>query len=132
MATTRKRGITVEILDYDKLTAACKEHGIAELSYMTNGLLRRIDGAAVVISSEGVCESTVIEDRVYLDTIVWFGPWQSLPRNAVEACLTGETRDLADHIRTFGSRLDVNVMVWQEWAAPDIATWQEWAKGQAL
>lgn len=112
---TRQRGILVEKLDHQKLAAAAKKHGLAELSYSTNGLLRRADGLAVIISSEGVCEKPRLRGVIYLDT-QHFKDWESLPIEAVEPCLTGEMVDLADHIRTFGSRLDVNVLVWQEWA----------------
>jgi hypothetical protein len=112
---TRQRGIEVEMLDYAKLEAACKEHGIAAPSYGTNGLLRRLDGgAAVVISSEGVSASKLLTGRVYLDT-EWH-EWQSLPLDAVEACRNGVNKDLADLIRVFGSRLESNFYLWREWA----------------
>jgi hypothetical protein len=114
---TRPRGTTVEVLDYTKLAAACDEHAVNRPSYGTNGLLRKADGsAAVVISSEGVCSAKMPEPgMVYLDT-EWCAEWQALPLEAVEACRTGETRDLADLIRTFGYRLDVNHLQWREWA----------------
>lgn len=112
---TRRRGILVEKLDYERLNEACVNAGIGSLSYHDNALLRRLDGgAAVVISSEGVSDSKIRMGVVYLDTQSF--EWQHLPLDVVESCLTGETEDLADHIRTFGSRLDVNVLVWQEWA----------------
>ena len=31
----------------------------------------------------------------------------------IKSCLTGETADIADFVRTFGSRLDGNVYLWQ-------------------
>jgi hypothetical protein len=112
---TRRRGIEVEMLDNQKLIAACKVGGIAPPSYSTNGLLRRLDGgAAVIISSEGVSASKLLTGRVFLDT-EWH-EWQSLPLDLAERCLTGEKRDLADLIRTFGSRLDVNHSQWVAWA----------------
>jgi len=45
-----------------------------------------------------------------------FTEWQYLPLEVAEACRTGERVDLADHIRTFGSRLDVNHWHWYQWA----------------
>jgi len=32
----------------------------------------------------------------------------------IKSCLTGETADIADFVRTFGSRLDNNVALWQD------------------
>lgn len=111
---SRERGTTVEVLDYDKLAAACKEHGLARPRYAANGLLRRPDGAAVVISSEGVGGTLLVPGKVSLDTEAY--DWQFLPLEAAEACRTGETEDLAVLIRTFGSRLDVNHLNWVLWA----------------
>jgi hypothetical protein len=112
---TRRRGTTVEVLDYEKLTAACIEHGLRPLSFTGNALLRRLDGgAAVVVSYEGVVSTKITMGKVYLDTQNY--DWECLPIEAVEACRTGESIDLADHIRTFGSRLDVNHLLLVEWA----------------
>jgi hypothetical protein len=112
---TRQRGVTVEMLDHDKLVAACKAEGIAAPGYSTNGLLRRLDGgAAVIISSEGVSASAILMGRVYLDTETF--EWQSLPLDVAESCRNGETQDLADLIRTFGSRLESNHYAWFQWA----------------
>jgi hypothetical protein len=112
---SRERGTTVELLDYKKLAAVCEEHGLTKPSYGTNGLLRRVDGAVVVLSSEGVGPLEVREGMAGIDT-EWASDWGYLPVEAVEACRTGETADLADHIRTFGSRLDVNHWQWADWA----------------
>jgi hypothetical protein len=38
--------------------------------------------------------------------------WQLLPIPVVEACLTGETIDLADLIRSFGDRMENNFHAW--------------------
>jgi hypothetical protein len=112
---TRRRGIEVEMLDYEKLQAACKAEGIAPPGYGTNGILRRLDGgAAVIVSSEGVGSTKILIGRIFLDT-EWH-EWQSLPLDVAEACRNGETRDLADLIRTFGSRLESNHYAWVQWA----------------
>lgn len=116
---TRKRGITVELLDQERLEQACQEHGLRPPSYGGNAILRQAStGHAVVLSYEGVASTTHGEGVMYLDTEAyqWTGRWESLPVEAVEACRTGETKDLADFIRTFGSRLDVNHYRWAEWA----------------
>lgn len=119
--TRTHRAVPVEILDYKLLEAACKEHGLAEPSYGGNGIIRRrIDGAPVIISTEGVCSTNIVEGMVALDT-QWFDDWQYLPIEAAEACRTGEIVDLSQHIRVFGSRLDINV-----------ADWAAWAKAEAL
>lgn len=112
---TRKQGVTVELLDYDLLAAACIEHHISAPAYMENGLLRRLDGgAAVIVSSEGVGSRKITLGMVYLDTDAF--KWQCLPLAAVEACRTGVNEDLSTHIRTFGSRLDGNHYEWFTWA----------------
>lgn len=112
---TRQRGITVEVLDYTKLAAACALHNLAEPSYGGNAILRRpSDGAAVVLSYEGVGATKIAPGVMYLDT--QWSEWQCLPVAVVEACRTGEEQDLADFIRTFGDRLNVNHYRWYEWA----------------
>ena len=116
---TRRRGVTVELLDYTKLAKACADHGLAAPSYSTNGLLRRkSDGQPVIISYEGVGPRETRPGMAGLDT-EW-REWQFLPLAAVEACRTGEEQDLADLIRTFGSRLDVNHLNWYEWAGGEL------------
>lgn len=111
----RTRGIMVELLDHDKLAEACEKHHIGAPNYMENGLLRRLDGgAAVVVSSEGVSASKITMGQVYLDTND--SQWQCLPLEVVEACRTGESKDLADLIRTFGQRLENNHYQWCKWA----------------
>ena len=111
---SRERGVEVEVLDYEKLAAACHEYGLAAPSYSGNAILRRRDGAAVVISYEGVANTELREGMVCVTTM--FTEWQYLPLEVAEACRTGERVDLADHIRTFGSRLDVNHWHWYQWA----------------
>jgi len=113
-AHNRPRGVMVENLDHTKLSEACLEAVIGPLSYSSNALLRGADGSAVVLSYEGVCESKTIPGRVYLDT--QNVEWQTLPLDIVEACRTGEETDLADHIRTFGDRLDSNHYLWFRYA----------------
>ena len=50
-------------------------------------------------------------------TISAFAPVQNLnPIEVAEACRTGESIDLADLIRSFGDRLEVNHLNWYEWA----------------
>ena len=116
---SRKRGVTVELLDYELLVLACRKNGISVPSYMANGILRRLDGgAAVIISSEGVASTKIQMGMIYLDTESWDGP-EYLPIDDVEECRTGETKDLADHIRTFGSRLDVNHWDWSRWVSEE-------------
>lgn len=114
--TRHDTGVTVELLDYTLLAAACDEHQLNRPAYGSNGILRRAsDGAAVIISSEGVGSTKITEGMVYLDT-EWVAEWQCLPLAAAEACRTGETRDLAHLVRTFGHRLDANVHDWKTWA----------------
>lgn len=113
--TRNKTGLMVELLDYEKLATACAGHGIAEPSFGSNAILRRVsDGQPVVISSEGVSSTKIEAGVAYLDTQAF--DWQCLPIGELEACRTGESIDLADHVRTFGSRLDANVSSWSAWA----------------
>lgn len=112
---TRRRGVTVEVLDQDKLMAACRDNGLAVPAYTGNALLRSARGGAVVLSYEGTATT---EERPGLAAVDTFNSmaWEYLPVEVVETCTTGETVDLAEHIRTFGSRLDVNHYAWYSWA----------------
>lgn len=110
----RTRGYIVELLDHDKLSAACAALGIGAPSFFGNAVAQNPDGVIAVISTEGVSKITDVPDgHVCVDTQSF--EWQYLPIEVVNECRTGETVDLADHIRTFGSRLDVNHLVWREW-----------------
>ena len=42
--------------------------------------------------------------------------------DTVKACLTDKTEDISDYIRTFGSRLDSNCMLWQSKMSEQTAT----------
>lgn len=110
----RTRGVTVELLDHDKLTEACKTHGLARPSLTGNALLRNTTGEAVVLSYEGVAGKESRPGMAVVDTMSH--DWEYLPIEAVEACRTGETEDLADFIRTFGDRLNANHWHWHSWA----------------
>jgi hypothetical protein len=103
--------VTVELLDPKKLAEACKSAGLQPLSFSSNALLRCADGTVYVVSSEGVSDDSKRDDMVVVDTQT-MTDWQLLPIPVVEACLTGETIDLADLIRSFGDRMENNFHAW--------------------
>jgi len=117
MTSPRPTGVTLDVLDYDALALLCRKHGLRPPGYTGNGIIRNRAGHAVVLSTEGVGITEQRPGLISLDTQAF--EWEWLPLDEVKACATGSTVDLADHIRSFGSRLEVNFSTWYDWAQRD-------------
>lgn len=119
----RMTGATTTILDSEALLSAARtvltaQDPALDLSRLSSELgpqmLFAVDGgAAAVVNVEGVGE--VAEgDTIAVYFTEGFGVFPvALPVDAVAASATKETIDLADGIRTFGSRLDSNHRRWR-------------------
>ncbi|PPG28591.1 hypothetical protein C5E10_13440 [Pseudoclavibacter sp. RFBG4] len=98
--------------------AARLEDEVFDPATLTHGpgpqMLIAVDrGVAAVINGEGVGEVEQDVDRID----VWFtryGMWETVPLSLadINAAATEETIDLADGIRRFGDRLDMNFFRW--------------------
>ena len=109
---TRKRGTMVDVIDlsaYGRATYEPFAYAVA-------------NGKEYVICSEGVGWEVSSEKPLIVDVTVeskdekgTFFYWETvtIPVEKVRELVTGETVDLADHIRTFGSRLDTNHYIWR-------------------
>jgi hypothetical protein len=97
----RKRGITVRTFDASNGT---------ERPMMTYALAHGPDGRNYVICSEGVGWEVTTDEPLYVQT--FSGGYELSLAEVFTASAHGTDVDLADHIRTFGSRLDSNHYMW--------------------
>lgn len=97
----RTRGITVRTLDLTGMTAA----PVYEYAMATGP-----DGTVYVICSEGVGWQVTPDRPLIVDT--WSGEVTVILDDVRTAAAAGTDVDLADHVRTFGSRLDSNHAMW--------------------
>jgi len=129
----RQRGATGYVLDTDKLTAVLRRvTGIENAKAWGNPVLVYGEGKSwAVVNTEGVGGKADDYDtpaRVWWDRDRgddYFDARLSddvVPFNDIQECVTDELVDLADHIRTFGARLDNNHAIWYGFADKDLAT----------
>jgi len=112
----RPTGAVGTIIDNDALNALLlAETKRPLLAYGEQLLLETIDGWSVV-GTEGV--GTVEKDgKIDICATIeksFYVEQHSVPIDAVRALATGEKRDLADHVRRFGSRLEMNFHLWHQ------------------
>lgn len=117
-ASHRTHGSTGIILDSAKIQSYLDAHAggakvYGELLYLTH-LAVRANGRSAVIGTEGV--GTYVEmNSDYIPVYVLFGfQWDevAIPKDVIFGAFTDERADVADFVRTFGSRLDVNAYIW--------------------
>lgn len=130
----RQRGALGYVLDTDKLTAVLRRvTGIDTAQAWGNPVLvYGEDKSWAVVNTEGVGGKADDYDspaRVWFDRVTPEGYISAqledelVPFDDIESCVyTNEPVDLADHIRTFGSRLDNNHAIWYGFADKDLAT----------
>lgn len=97
----RTRGITVRTLDMSDA---------AERPVYGYALGRGNDGKTYVICTEGVGWEVTPDRPLFVDT--WSGGYDMPLSEVVDRAAHGEDVDLADHVRTFGSRLESNFHMW--------------------
>jgi hypothetical protein len=129
----RERGATGYVLDTDKLTKALRRiTGVENAQAWGNPVLVYGEGESwAVVNTEGVggvADNYDKPARVWWDRDLGDGYFDArlgddlVPFNDIQSCVTGESADLADHVRTFGARLDNNHAIWYEFADKDLAT----------
>jgi hypothetical protein len=132
-SNNRQRGATGYVLDTDKLTKALRRvTGIDTAQIWGNPVLvYGEDKSWAVVNTEGVGGTADDYDK---PARVWFDREtpegyisvqledELVPFNVIQECVTGEQVDLADHVRTFGARLDNNHAIWYGFADKDLAT----------
>lgn len=128
---TRPHGATAVVLDLsDHLAQALAyaqenqpEEGWTKASFHGGpyALATAKDGTEYLIDTEGVgfpLDDQPVQFDVFLSTETSFSMFpsvvSSMTREEIHAAATGETVDLADHIRTFGARLDRNHHLWYD------------------
>ena len=133
MNNERKRGATGYVLDTDKLTKVLRQlTGVDNAQAWGNPVLvYGEDGSSWgVVNTEGVGGEAGNYDkpaRVWWDRATAEGYFDArlcsdlVSFNDIQSCVTGESVDLADHIRTFGARLENNYYIWYEFADKDLA-----------
>ena len=128
----RKRGATGYVLDADKLTKVLRQvTGVENAQAWGNPVLVYGEGESwAVVNTEGVggvADNYDKPARVWWDRATAEGFWDArlsddlVPFNDIQSCVTGKSVDLADHIRTFGSRLENNYAIWYEFVDKDLA-----------
>jgi hypothetical protein len=132
-SNNRQRGALGYVLDTDKLTKVLRQvTGVENAQAWGNPVLVYGEGESwAVVNTEGVGG---VADNYDKPARVWWDrnleePYfdarlgdDLVPFNDIQSCVTGESVDLADHIRTFGSRLENNHAIWYEFADKDLAT----------
>jgi len=136
MKNNREKGYLIRLLDPKKTTelvqaVARDVHGESHADslkyYSRGGALVRTNQGVAYLCTEGVGwfvdkETDQIEVQYY--TGLGYG-FVDVSYTKLLECLSDETAELGDFIRTFGSRLDVNFSLWKE-AMRGIS--QEWSK----
>lgn len=135
-AEHRVRGCMVDVLDNDKVTAVALKVMAAQFG-TTPGALRKegwqVDGPLViafdhkseafdrerkyaVVCTEGVGWSCDMNGRIHIPLRCgWSGQQDvEIAPKVLLACVAGEQVDLADHVRSFGDRLETNFSLWYE------------------
>jgi hypothetical protein len=118
--TNRPTGATVQLLDLEKLTAIWaarqpdREEG-QELGFLASGLITNSKGEIHTINTEGVQDYNNSDGKGDGVAVYTFWGWLNFSEEELKASLTGETIDLADFVRTFGSRLEVNFGLAYDW-----------------
>lgn len=122
-ASTRRRGAIATILDHDALLNAARavvtdQHPGAKPANLDHGPLPQMlipvnRGEIAVINNEGVGDIATEDDTIH---ITFSYGYQfitvALTTDTIATAATTQTIDLADGIRTFGSRLDANHYTW--------------------
>lgn len=118
----RPRGVLLTLLDTDAILAELppSEDGRKpSLGFTPYAYAEAPDGDVYVICSEGVgwlVPNDGLELDIYLNLpgfIAVFPEWRvTLSPTEVREYATGETVDLADHVRQFGARLESNFWGW--------------------
>lgn len=103
----RKRGITVRTFDAGRIGDGTDERPV----YSPYGIADAPDGRTYVICSEGVGWEVTADRPLYVETFAGRGYELSLA-DIRDRAASGTDVDLADHVRTFGSRLDSNHWQW--------------------
>jgi hypothetical protein len=134
-SNNRQRGALGYLLDSDKLTkhirfATGSKHWDYDIEPYTAALVYGEGTSWAVVNDEGVGDSaddydgTVTinyglskepdesDDPNVIRVFNIFVQEVKLPWSVIDQCRTGEPIDLADHIRTFGYRLDNNHAIW--------------------
>ena len=129
----RERGAIGYVLDTDKLTEVMRQVTGTDNArpWGRPVLVYGQDKSWAVVNTEGVGGKADDYDtpaRVWWERELGedlFEAWINddlVPFNDIQKCVTDEQVDLADHIRTFGARLDNNHAIWYEFADTDLAT----------
>lgn len=116
----RTKGTVVHLLDVEKATQFIKDYFQDQDANIT------ADRMVIVNGEKGV--ATVVDEGVgwYADKegklpINYFGQYGSggyidITPYELATLISDETIDLADHVRTFGDRLETNLYIWQSYA----------------
>lgn len=123
-AAHRMHGAFGVILDNDKIasyldTITYDNGDPANLRPERSGYLlcvSDLDGSFAVIGTEGV--GSAVPSDAESATVYAVSAWSyapvSIPREIIFDAMTDETVDVADFVRVFGSRLDVNASIWRQ------------------
>lgn len=129
MTRERERGTMLDLIDIEKLQEICEQifrlqYGdpktdISQVSVWKDLAIARdqtakekyYDRDTVVICSEGVGYAAVERGLILIPTGDGSGGIQ-VSGSVLQSLKTGEQVDLADHVRTFGDRLENNFDLW--------------------
>lgn len=126
----RYTGVTVEMLDLEKLASIFRNHpddairstrnGFTADSFMQTGIILNNEGFLRTINDEGVSDRGMTGDE-FTDTfaVYTFFGYIEFTRAQIESALLGETVDLSSLIRVFGDRLERNFRLAYNWATGD-------------
>lgn len=125
MKNTRETGYPVTLLDRNKVTelvrAVAREvHGETQedsLAYSSRGgALVRTNRGVAYLCTEGVgwfADKKADEIQVDYYTGLGYGT-VNVPYSKLLECVTKETVELGEFVRSFGSRLEVNFSLWKD------------------
>lgn len=122
---TRANGVTVYILNRDKLAErynAANGTDINGGAFLSSGVIINMAGETRTINTEGVTDTGQVKNAqgewISGDSYAvytWSG-YLEFTLETLQDCLTNETVDLSQYIRTFGDRLERNFSLAFNWA----------------
>lgn len=119
---SRETDIVVHVIDTDKATAFIKERlNAPEDSEIRADLMAVVNGdrGLATVVTEGVGWFADANGGIPIN--YWSGGYGSggyidITEEELKSLISDETVNLADHIRTFGDRLETNFYIWRQYA----------------